>query len=201
MSSVALLHSDREVGHRLAQAIAATPGLEVSGVADRLPALRELFADVGLPGLLLVDLMLPATHVKALLNDLRHNGPASRPQLLVLAVSADDPRVMQALCDGADGYFTHAHSPLSLPAAVEQLLRGESTMTPQIARQMRSHFEARSPRLCDADWRLLQWMAEGFLISEVARGLQLSIHGVGVRIRDLYSALQRDMRAGSVSPA
>ncbi|HEV7913155.1 MAG TPA: hypothetical protein VGP22_05275, partial [Albitalea sp.] len=191
---------------RLAEAIAAAPGLQVSGVAARLPSLRELFAEAGVPDLLLVDLMLPPAHVKALLNDLRHNTRQKRPLLLVLAVSADDPRVMQALCDGADGYFAQAQAPQSLPAALQQLLSGESTMTPQIARQLKSHFEAmardgaaatRAPGLCDADWRLLQWMAEGFLVTEVARGLQLSIHELGVRIRDLYRALQCDMRAGS----
>lgn len=198
MTTVALLHRDAEVGRRLGQAMAVAADLTVIGVAQGLPGLRELFTQA-LPDLLVVDLMLPPAHVKALLHDLRRHGPGGGPQVLVLAVSADDPRVMEALRDGADGYYAQADSPTSLPATVEQLLRGESSMTPQIARQLKSHFDAahREPRLCDTDLRLLQWTAEGFLIGEVARALQLSVHGAGVRVRDLYRALQNDLRASS----
>lgn len=203
MTTVALLHRDPVLGLRLAETIAAAPGLTVSGVAGTLPVLRELFAR-HMPDLLLVDLMLPAAHVHALLSDLRRHGAEGGPKLLVLAVSADDPRVMEALRHGADSYFAHAHSQLTLPAAIEQLVRGESTITPQIARQLRSHFEAqvRADRttITDADRRLLQWIAEGFLISEVARALRLNAHAVGVRIRALYRRLQTDVRAEEPPP-
>jgi len=202
MTTVALLHRDPVLGLRLAETIAAAPGLTVSGVAGSLPALRELFAR-HMPDLLLVDLMLPAVHVNALLSDLRRHG-AEGPRLLVLAVSADDPRVMEALRHGADSYFAHAHSQLTLPAAIEQLVRGESAITPQIARQLRSHFDTpphaeRAP-ITDTDRRVLQWIAEGFLVSEVARALRLNAHAVGVRIRALYRRLQMDVRAEEPPP-
>ncbi|HEX6704972.1 MAG TPA: hypothetical protein VF169_09450 [Albitalea sp.] len=190
MTTLALLHRDAEVGRRLGQTLAAALGITVIGVAQGLPGLRELFTEA-VPQLLVVDLMLPPAHVKALLHDLRRHAPGG-PLVLVLAVAADDPRVMEALRDGADGYYAQADSPVSLASAVEQLLRGESSMTPQIARQLKSHFDA--ARLCDTDQRLLQWTAEGFLIGEVARALQMSVHGAGVRIRDLYRALQDDLR-------
>ena len=201
MTTLALLHRDAEVGHRLGQTLAAALDVTVIGVAQGLPGLRELFTEA-VPELLVVDLMLPPAHVKALLHDLRRHAPGGGPQVLVLAVSADDPRVMEALRDGADGYYAQADSPATLASTVEQLLRGESSMTPQIARQLRSHFDAahRGTRLSDADQRLLQWMAEGFLIGEVARALQMSVHGAGVRIRDLYRVLQNDLRP-VLSPA
>ena len=197
MSSVVLLHRNSQVGARLAQAIAAAPGLEVTGVAQGFPALRELFAQA-LPDVLVVDLMLPPAHVKALLRDLRGNARDGGPRILVLAVSADDPRVMDALRDGADGYYAQADAPLSLAETIDQLLRGESTMTPQIARQVKSHFDAlarsAAERLPEADQRLLQWTSEGFLVAEVARALQISIASVGVRMHELYRRLQRDLR-------
>jgi DNA-binding NarL/FixJ family response regulator len=204
MSSVVLLHRDPQVGVRLAQAIGARPGLAVTGVASGLPALRELFAHA-LPDVLVVDLMLPPAHVRAVLRDLRSPAREGGPQIMVLAVSADDPRVMAALRDGADGYFAQADAPQTLAEALEQLLRGESTMTPQIARQLKSHFDARahgagaSARLPEADQRLLQWTAEGFLVAEVARALQMSIGGVGMRMHALYRRLQRDLREPPLS--
>jgi DNA-binding NarL/FixJ family response regulator len=191
MTTVALLHRHPVLGLRLAEQIAAAPGLEVKGVAGSLPVLREIFA-CHVPDLLLVDLMLPALHVHAVLSDARLRGDAG-PRLLVLAVSADDPRVMDALRHGADSYYAHAHSLLTLPAAVEQLVRGESNITPQIARHLKAHFDARAAAISDTDRRLLQWIAEGFLVSEVARATRLSAHAVGVRIRGLYRRLQTDV--------
>jgi DNA-binding NarL/FixJ family response regulator len=199
MTTVALLHRDPVLGLRLAETIAAAPGFTVSGVAGSLPALRELFAQ-HMPDLLLVDLMLPAMHVNTLLSDLRRNGAEGGPRLLVLAVSADDPRVMDALRHGADSYYAHAHSPLTLPAAIDQLVRGEANITPQIARQLKSHFETQSDAITDTDRRLLQWIAEGFVISEVSRALRLSAHAVGVHIRALYRRLQTDGRAEEPPP-
>jgi DNA-binding NarL/FixJ family response regulator len=203
MTTVALLHRDAALGRRLAETIADAPGLTVIGVAGSLPALRELFAQ-GMPDLLLVDLMLPAVQVNAVLSDLRRHDAQGGPELLVLAVSADDPRVMEALRHGAGSYFAHAHSTLTLPAAIEQLVRGESPITPQIARQLRSHFDAHAradgPAITDMDRRLLQWIAEGFVISEVARALRLNAHAVGVRIRALYRCLQIDVRAEEPPP-
>jgi DNA-binding NarL/FixJ family response regulator len=111
--------------------------------------------------------------------------------------------VIEALKLGADGYFAQGCASPSLAEVVEQVLRGESTMTPQIAREVKSHFaEGRAWALNDTDWRLLQWTAEGFVISEVARALQLSVHGVGLRIRHIYRLLQGTPNAGArVLPA
>lgn len=212
MSTVVLLHADREVATRLAGTIAAEPGLEVTGVAHNLPSLRELFAP-GLPDLLIIDLMLPSSHLCSLLTSLRGSGQFGRPLVLALTVSADDARLMEALRHGADGYFVQARATGSLADSIVQLLQGESTMSPQIARQVKAHFDSRgwhetefggdtgNPlRLNDADQLLLQWTAEGYLVNEVARGLQLSVQAVGVRMRNIYRKLQFDLRLRTAAP-
>jgi len=56
MSTVVLMHADMQLANRLRDLIAAAPGFDVTGVADNLPALRDVFKD-GLPDLLIVDLM------------------------------------------------------------------------------------------------------------------------------------------------
>jgi DNA-binding NarL/FixJ family response regulator len=202
MITVALLHRDLEVAWPLAAGIASEPGLTVQGVARDVVGLRGLISQA-VPDLLMIDLMLPPGQVRGLLMDLCRPSWRRRPQVLVLALSADDPRVIEALKLGADGYFAQGCASPSLAEVVEQVLRGESTMTPQIAREVKSHFaEGRAWALNDTDWRLLQWTAEGFVISEVARALQLSVHGVGLRIRHIYRLLQGTPNAGArVLPA
>lgn len=204
MTTVVLLHADREVARHLGDTLAAVPGFSVAGVADSLSSLREVFAN-GLPDVLIVDLMLRTSHVRSLLQSLRGHGQFGRPLILALTMSADDARLMDAMSHGADGYFVHARSALSLPAAIEQLMHGESTMSPQIARQVKAQFDARGwnetefgsdgqnpMRLTDTDQLLLQWTAEGYLVNEVARGLQMSPMMVGVRLRNIYRKLQFD---------
>jgi len=213
MSTVVLMHADMQLANRLRDLIAAAPGFDVTGVADNLPALRDLFKD-GLPDLLIVDLMLPPTHLKALLQSLRGQGSFGQPLILALAVAVDDARLMDALRHGADGYYTHARSATSLLAAIERLMNGESAMSPQIARQVMAHFdkaawsdtgaggESNNPmRMTETDRLLLQWTAEGYLVSEVARGLQITPQAVGVRIRNIYRKLQFDLRSGPLSLA
>lgn len=213
MGTVVLMHADVKLAHRLREEIGAMPGLEVTGVADNLPSLREAFRQ-GLPDLLVVDLMLPPSHLRSLLQSLRGQGSFGKPLILALAVAVDDARLMDALRHGADGYYAHARPTVSLATAIEQLMRGESSMSPQIARQVKKHFDGmpwahsdfvtdtQNPlRLTETDRLLLQWTAEGYLPNEVARGLQLTPQAVGVRIRNVYRKLQFDLRAGALSLA
>ena len=210
MGSVVLMHADLKLAQGLRDEIAVSPDLQVTALADSLPSLREAFRN-GLPDLLIVDLMLPPTHLKSLLQSLRGQGSFGQPLILALALSVDDARLMDALRHGADGYYAHARPTVSLVAAIEQLMRGESSMSPQIARQVKKHFDgnewalsgfaADDPnpmRLTETDRLLLQWTAEGYLPNEVARGLQLTAAAVGVRIRNIYRKLQFDLRSGVV---
>lgn len=156
--------------------------------------------------------MLPDGEVLPLLRHLRRSGRADRPQLLVLAMSPEDPRLMDALRHGADGYYTPERSVMSLVDAMEQALKGESPISPTIARHVNAHFAALEwaqpdvidetqhlPRLSQADRLLLQWTAEGYLPGEVARALRTDLHGVGVQVRAIYHKLQLDAEAASLT--
>jgi len=195
MSTVLLLHGDAKVGQSLGAAIGAVAGLTMLGVVSSVEEAHQALVHET-PDLLIADLLKPGGNLRTLLHSLPARESGARPQLLVLSASMDDPRLMEAMRQGADGYFAPGRPGL-LIAAIEQVLRGESTMTPQIARELIAHFDAASTplRLAEADRLLLQWTAEGYLVNEVARGLQLSPHAVGLRMRIIYRKLQFDVRA------
>jgi DNA-binding NarL/FixJ family response regulator len=176
-------------------------GLQVQGVATSVREAREAL-ERKTPDLLVADLLRPGGDLLALLQSLGASGGDGRPSVLLLCASVDDPRLLQAICHGADGYFSPGR-PALLVAAVEQMLRGESTMTPQIARQLMAHFESHAGgsarALNDSDRLLLRWTAEGFLVNEVARGLMLTGQAVALRMRHLYRMLQLDVRAQRLS--
>ena len=197
MSNVLLLHGVATIGLSLSEVIAAAPGLQMQALAGSVAQAREALARYT-PDLLVADLLQPGGNLLALLQGLRGGAGDGAPQVLVLCASADDPRLVEAIRHGADGYFMPGR-PASLIATIEQVLRGESTMTPQIARELMAHFDAHavgSPlRLAEPDRLLLRWTAEGFLVSEVARGLLLDTHQVALRMRSIYRKLQFDVRA------
>ncbi len=213
MTSVFLLQADHRAAERLRQAIETAPGMKVAHVASTLAdarlALSAVTFDVVVTDLWLRDAATPVL-MHTLATSLRHG----RTRVLAIAMSGDDPRLLEALHDGADGYFALSRFATTLPEAIEQVLRGESTMSPQIARQVKRYFDAHAFEttdfvsetqnplsLSDSERQLLQWIGEGYLPGEVARGLQQSVRAVGLGIRNIYRKLQFHRQADTLSLA
>jgi len=212
MPSLVLLQRDHEASPHLAALIAATPGFQVVGTVHTVDEARPLIARTD-PDILVTDLRVQDGPVDGLLGDLRQGGRATRPQVLVTLMSHDDTVLLQALRAGADGYWVHANSHEALISGLQEVARGESPMTPTIARQVLSHFEA-PPRHLLADTmtealnplvltgmerQILQWLAQGYLIDEIAQQWHASVHTVACGIRRVYQKLQFDIRANGLS--
>jgi len=207
MASIVLLHTEFPVALRLGETVAGVSGLEVAAVVDSMADAHALLA-ADTPDLLLVDLRFPTDKLRSLMRSLRGTGSFGRPQVLALAPSVDDPRLIDVLRHGADGYVLTSRGPESLLVAIAQTLAGEAAMAPQVARQVQAIFDtaafpnsgfgehgADPLQLSDTDRTLLQWIAEGYLVPEVARGLQISARAVSARIHGIYRRLQLDLRA------
>ena len=211
MVRILLLQNDPIIGERIRNAIAAMPDTEVSGLTLTLAqAARSML--ICPPDLLLVDLRLGSAGFETLLDELCGQTRESRPLVLVGALSLDDPLLMQAISQGADGYFLHDSSAEALQQAIRQALSGESPMEPRIARLVKAHFEApawRSDgfdgdtrdalRLSEGQAQMLARICDGYLVHEIAREMQTTPHDVGVGIRTLYRKLQFDRRAAAMA--
>jgi DNA-binding NarL/FixJ family response regulator len=211
MPRILLLQNDPVVGERMRSVITAMPGLEVTGLTNTLAqAIRSV--QMAPPDLLLADLHLSSTEFVSLLAELCGHAREGRPQVLVVALTLDDPALMEAIGHGADGYFIHGGSTEALRAAIQQVLAGESPMAPPIARRVKAHFG--SPawngrgfgvptrdalRLTDAQVRMLDRICDGYLVHEIARAMQTTPHDVGLGIRTLYRKLQFDLRAAAMA--
>lgn len=212
MHSLVLLQRDHEASPRLASLIDAAPGFRVVGTVHTVEEARPLIARAD-PDILVTDLRVQDGPVDALLGDLRQGGRATRPQVLVTLVSHDDAVLLQALRAGADGYWVHANAPEALIAGLQEVARGESPMSPTIARQVLSHFESPPQRaladtmtealnplvLTGMERQILQWLAQGYLIDEIAQQWHASVHTVACGIRRVYQKLQFDIRANGLS--
>ena len=111
---------------------------------------------------------------------------------------------MHALRSGADGFLLAGRPTEGMLSVVRQALAGESPIAPEIARQLLAHvgtLNARpiasggfAPQGLDRRERLLlQWVCEGYMTHEIARGMGITSVQVGVRVRTPVS--QDSLRA------
>lgn len=213
MSTVFLLQADPRAAARLTQTIEADPALKVVHTVSTLAAARLALSAVTFD-VVVTDLWLPDAAAPALMDGLAAALRHGRTRVLAIAMSGDDPRLMDALCRGADGYFALSRFADTLPEVVAQVLRGESTMSPQLARRVARRLEAEGLAftgsgagtqhplaLNDAECQVLQRIGEGYLPGEVAVALQQSPHAVGRAIRGIYRKLQFLQQAQHLSLA
>ncbi|MBX3619839.1 MAG: response regulator transcription factor [Rhizobacter sp.] len=211
MPSVVLLQRDHEASPRLCALIDATKTFWVRDSVHTVEQARRVMRH-GTPDILVTDMRVQDGEVQPLLAELRQGGRVPRPHVLVTMVSHDDTLLLDALRAGADGYWVHTRTPDALISALEQLWRGESPISPTIARQVLSYFRTPAGRRYDTmtesldplvltgvEQEILQWVAQGYLIDEIAQQWHASVHSVACGIRRVYHKLQFDRRAGGLS--
>ncbi|MEO7150975.1 MAG: response regulator transcription factor [Burkholderiaceae bacterium] len=211
MPSIFLLLNDPATAAHFQEVIGAAPDLEVAGCVATVAEARQRIAQRQ-PDVLIADLQLSDGPAAALFNDLRANGRAKSPELLVCTHSLDEPALMDALKKGADGYFIPGRSPDAMVVAIRLALAGESPMAPAIARQIAAHFESgvidpndfvaetQNPlHLGDTERTLLDLVSAGTPTTDIARTMERTVHGVGIDLRSMYRKLQFDVRAGSLT--
>jgi len=213
MTSIVLLQRDHEASPHLQSLIDAEKAFEVVGVTHTVQEARGLIARTR-PDILVTDLRVQDGEVNELLLELRQPGGRTRPHVLVTMVSHDDVVLLEALRSGADGYWVHTRSCGLLIDTLAQLARGESPMSPMIARQVLHHFDTHASPPADTmsdalnplvltgtEREILQWMAQGYLIDEIAQHWHASVHSLACSIRRVYNKLQFDLTASRLTLA
>ncbi len=142
MLNVYLVEDDPLVSQHVRDALDEAPGIRCVGHANRLGIARVELPQCR-PDVLLSDLGLPDGDGTELIGELSH-APAMdgvwHPHILVFSVFGDEARVIQAIEAGADGYFLKGCTADELVRAVEQAARGESPISPAIARHLLKRF-------------------------------------------------------------
>ena len=210
MASILLLQNDPVVGACLRRTLSAEPALRITGMAATLAQARQHLDRAG-ADLLVADLRIGDERLIELLRERRSLGLQGHPQVLVIAMSPDDPRLMQALRHGAHAYFIHGSPIQALAGVIHQVLAGESPMSAPIARRLKAHFKRPhwkaggshaeapfAPGLTEAEHQMLNRVSQGYLLHEIAREMQTSEHSVGLRTRSLYRKLALDRRASAM---
>jgi DNA-binding NarL/FixJ family response regulator len=182
----------------------AFPDLRVVAAARREEGLawvhREAF------DLALVDLGLPDGSGIDVVGALR----AHQPQAVsvVVTIYDDDDHLFPALQAGAFGYLLKEQPRETLVAQLLRIVQGEPPLSPPIARRVLSYFAAApgqrmalarqlesQVRLTDRETEVLQRVAKGYTLPEIAQQLGLSRHTIGDHIKQIYRKLDVSSRA------
>jgi DNA-binding NarL/FixJ family response regulator len=116
-------------------------------------------------------------------------------QFMVLSSFDDTDNVFKALKAGASGYILKNTPAAKLVESLQELRRGGSPMSSQIARKVVNAFQQEvvytdaKEHLSDRENEVLLWLSKGFSYKEIAGKLFISIETVRTHIRNIYEKL------------
>lgn len=164
-----------------------------AGATDASAWPQVLLLDIGLPGMSGVD---GSAHVRA---------ASPQTEIVILTVHEDSDKIYEAIRAGASGYVLKPSNAAGLEQAIRAAHRGESPITPRIARRVLEQFAGvkRTPAygLTAREQEVLQLMVDGRTKKEMADLLHLSVHTIDQHVRNVYSKLEVHSRGRAVAKA
>jgi DNA-binding NarL/FixJ family response regulator len=154
------------------------------------------------PDVVLMDIDLPGMNGVECVRKLKSLLPAIR--VVMLTVYEDPEKIFDALSAGAIGYLLKKRLTEDLLDAVQDAHAGGSPMSSQIARKVVQFFQKNPPSndmdsLSTRELEVLDLLAKGFLVKEIADKTGLGYGTVRTYIRRIYEKLQVHSRSQAVA--
>lgn len=186
----------------LGEVVRETAAAEVTTFASCEEALAG--SPVSAPAVLILDIGLPGMSGLEGVRTFKERFP--HVEIVMFTVHDDPERIFEAISAGASGYLLKSEPLERIAGAVEEVLRGGSPMTPEIARLMLERFNrlgatASTVELSDREREVLRAMVDGLAKKEIADRLEISIHTVDTYTRRLYKKLHVNTLGGAVAKA
>jgi DNA-binding NarL/FixJ family response regulator len=211
MDTIWIIEDHRRLRQTVAEAIRLAGEHAVVPLASCEKALAALDADEPKPEVILLDLGLPG--MSGLEGLRRFKARIPEAEIIVFTVFDDRERVFEAICNGASGYLLKSEPLERIVAAVEEVRRGGSPMSPEIARCVIERFSrlgaphaaggvpAIAESLSEREREVLRLLADGLVKKEVAMRMQISLYTVDNYVRRIYAKLHVNTLGGAVARA
>ncbi len=155
------------------------------------------------PDVVLMDLHLPGLGGIECVRTLKRDHP--QIEFVVLTTYDDTDLIFDALRAGASGYLLKRAAAGELVEAIDEVSRGGSPMSMEIARRVVSHFhQIRQPaldeeNLSNREREILALLSKGLTYKLIAERLGLSPYTVHNRLHGIYKKLQVQSRTEAVA--
>jgi DNA-binding NarL/FixJ family response regulator len=180
---------------------------EFANATAAMAAIPPLIPDVAL-----VDLGLPDKSGFDVIEHIHRAAP--RAEIMVVSVFGGERNLLQAIEAGATGYLLKDAMPPDFLAAIHALRAGESPISPSLARHLLKHYHdlAEAPAgaspdelggegLTTREIDILQRIASGASVAEIAERIFISTHTVKTHVKNIYRKLEAHSRIEAVNIA
>jgi len=197
ISSLAIIEDDNRIRNYLADQIKHSLAIDRIELFDN--AESALISLTSNPvTVALFDVQLPGMSGIACIEQLKVIHP--HMEMMVLTVYDDAETIFNALKAGATSYLLKSTPSEKVVEAIEDVCRGGSPISSQIARKVIDAFAAKEKSnkhlesLSRREQEILEWLAKGFRYKEIADRLFLSIDTVRTHVRNIYEKLHVNCR-------
>jgi DNA-binding NarL/FixJ family response regulator len=200
--AVSIVEDDAQARKILAGWISRASGFRLAGDWGNAESALDEIAEKR-PNVVLMDINLPGMSGVEAVKKLKPVLPET--QFLMLTVYEDVDHIYNALAAGATGYLLKQTSREELLGAVDDVHRGGSPMTSNIARKVVQSFKQTSTpippgeELSPREQEVLELLARGYLYKEIAERLNISVPTVNTYVRRMYEKLHVRSRAQAVA--
>lgn len=207
MTSIVIIEDDEKIRNYLSALVAGSGAFNLTAsFSNAEDAIGFFEKDLGNEvELVLTDIQLPGRTGIQFISWLKPLRPEI--QFMVLSVYDDADRVFKALKAGASGYILKNTPADKLIESLQDLKRGGSPMSSQIARKVVMAFQQdivfTNPQevLSQREREVLEWLSRGYSYKEIAAQLFISIETVRTHIRNIYEKLHARNRTEALRKA
>ena len=198
---IAVVEDDKTVREGLQILLNGSPGFScVATYGNGEDAEADLPAV--LPDVVLMDINLPGiSGIECILALKEQKVPI---QFIMLTVFEDSDDIFHSLSAGASGYLLKQTPPVKLLEAIQDVYRGGSPMSGEIARKVVQSFQHPLPDYAAANGltkredEILGYLVKGYFYKEIAGELFISVETVRTHIRNIYEKLQVRTRSEAI---
>jgi DNA-binding NarL/FixJ family response regulator len=188
MISVGLIEDTENYSTAVASLLRLSDELQLAGIwKDAESAILQV-PEI-LPDVILTDIQLPGINGIECIRKLKMECPSI--QFMILTVFEEDEKIFEALNAGATGYLLKSAPPEIIFNSIKEIHNGGSPMSPGIARKIINHFQPAIIRdgqqiFTAREKQVLDLMAEGKLVKEIAAALNVTGHAIKKHIKNIY---------------
>ena len=200
MISISIVEDMAEVRNSLEKLIQQEPGMLLlsssSNAEEAMPLLLEsqpeiVIMDINMPGISGIDC------IRKIKDDCPHT------QFMIFTIYENDEKVFDALAAGASGYLLKKTPGDKIIEAIEELYKGGSPMSSQIARKVIGYFKENKKQgydgLTNKENEILLLLSKGYLYKEIAQQLSITLGTVTQHIHRIYEKLHVNNRTEAIN--